>query len=96
MHAPQVGFDFITQQPNYAFRDTTKLRFVNVSVLMVKFTTGFAFKQNYITPPRSAATGVEMELGLTVRNHLINSNATQSFYDYVSGNALLALFACCV
>jgi hypothetical protein len=25
-----------------------------------------------------------MELGLTVRNHLINLNATQSFYDYVS------------
>ncbi len=37
-----------------------------------------------------------MELELTVRNHLINLNATQSFYDYVSGNALLALFACCV
>ena len=69
---------------------------MNVSVLMDKFTTGFAFKQNYITSPRSAATGVEMELGLTVRNHLINMNATQSFYDYVSGNALLALFACCV
>ena len=28
--------------------------------------------------------GVEMELGLTVRNHIINLNATQSFYDYVS------------
>ena len=79
MHAPQVGFDFVTQQPNYAFRDTTKLRFVNVSVLMDKFTTG-----------------VEMELGLTVRNHLINLNATQSFYDYVSENALFALFACCM
>jgi hypothetical protein len=58
---------------------------------MDKFTTGFAFKQNYITPPRSAATGVEMELGLTVRNHLINLNATQSFYDYVSGNAFFAI-----
>jgi len=69
----QVGFDFIMQQPNYAFRDTTKLRFMNVSILMDKFTTG-----------------VELELGLTVRNHLINLNATQSFYDYVSGNVLLS------
>jgi hypothetical protein len=41
----QVGFDFIMQQPNYAFRDTTKLRFMNVSILMDKFTTGIAYKQ---------------------------------------------------
>jgi hypothetical protein len=52
MHAPQVGFDFITQQPNYAFRDTTKLRFVNVSVLMDKFTTGIACEQT-ILPRRT-------------------------------------------
>jgi len=67
-----VGFDFIMQQPNYAFRDTTKLRFMNVSILMDKFTTG-----------------VELELGLTVRNHLINLNATQSFYDYLNAALLL-------
>ena len=35
------------------------------------------------THTRTHFTGVEMELGLTVRNHLINLNATQSFYDYV-------------
>jgi hypothetical protein len=52
MHAPQVGFDFVTQQPNYAFRDTTKLRFVNVSILMDKFTTGLTFKQT-IFPRRT-------------------------------------------
>ena len=54
----------------------------------------YRLRTNYITPPHSVATGVEMELGLTVRNHLINLNATQSFYQ--SWNALLALFACCV
>ncbi len=36
----QVGFDFVTQQPNYAFRDTTLQRFVNVSIIMDTFTTG--------------------------------------------------------
>jgi hypothetical protein len=34
-----------------------------------------------------------MELGLTVRNHIINLNATQSFYDYVSSSLSLVAAA---
>ena len=68
-----AGIDFATQQPNFAFQDTTLQRFANVTDLM-----------------NTDHMGVEMELGLTVRNTLIHLNATQSFYDYLDAGVRYA------